>query len=103
MAGQLQNYVDIWQRINSDPFILDVVAHCHIDFEDEPLLSSNSARPQYTFGTSERIIIDNEVEKFLKKSMIEASMNETYQVISPIFTRVKKDGSHSYIQSKEIE
>ena len=45
MAGQLQNYIANWQRITSDPFILDVVAHCHIDFEDEPLLSSNIARP----------------------------------------------------------
>ena len=65
MAGQLQNYIANWQRITSDPFILDVVVRCHIDFEDEPLLCSNIARPQYTFGTSEQIIIDNEIEKFL--------------------------------------
>ena len=41
MAGQLQNYIANWQRLTSDPVILDVVAHCHIEFEDEPLLSSN--------------------------------------------------------------
>ena len=41
--------------------------------------------------------MDNEVEKFLKKGIITASLNETYQVISPIFTRAKKDGSHRII------
>ena len=97
MAGQLQNYIANWQRITSDPVILDVVAHCHIEFEDEPLLSSNIARPQCTFSTSEQIIIDNEIEKFLEKGIIEPSIYETCQVISPIFTRVKKDGSHRVI------
>ena len=75
MAGQLQNYVDSWQRITLDPFILDVVAHCHIDFQDEPSLCSNNSRSQYTFSTSEKIIIDNEVVKFRKKGIIEASMH----------------------------
>ena len=97
MAGQLQNYIANWQRITSDPVILDVVAHCHIEFEDEPLLSSNIARPQCTFSTSEQIIVDNEIEKFLEKGIIEPSIYETCRVISPIFTRVKKDGSHRVI------
>ena len=97
MASQLQNYIANWQRITSEPFILDVVAHCHIDFEDEPLLRSNISRPQCTFSTSEQIIIDNEIQKFLEKGIIEPSIYETCQVISPIFTRVKKDGSHRVI------
>ena len=74
MAGQLQNYIANWQRITSDPFILDVVVHYHIDFEDEPLLRSNIARPQCTFSTSEQIIIDNESGKFLEKGIIESSI-----------------------------
>ena len=97
MAGQLQNYIANWQRITSDPFILDVVAHCYIDFEDEPLPRSNIARPQCTFRTSEQIIIDNEIEKFLEKGIIEPSIYEKSQVISPIFTRGKKDSSHRVI------
>ena len=93
MAGQLQNYIANWQRITSDSFN----AHCQIDFEDEPLLRSNIARPQYTFSKSEKLIIDNEIEKFPKIGIIEPSMYETCQVISPIFTRVKKDGSRRVI------
>ena len=44
MAGQLQNYINNWQRITSDPFINDVLTHCHIDFEVEPLLSAGMCR-----------------------------------------------------------
>ena len=73
-SSQMQNYIVNWKRITSDPFILDVVAHCHIDFEDEPLLRSNIARLQCTFSTSEQIIIDNEIEKVLEKGIIEPSI-----------------------------
>ena len=32
-ACKLQNFIDQWRNVTSDPFIHDAVCHCHIDFE----------------------------------------------------------------------
>ena len=83
-AGGLQDSLHMW----------DAVTHCHIefDFEPEPLFSAT--RPHSSFTEVEQSIIDNEIEKFLQKEIITLSSFEDGQVISPIFTRAKKDGSH---------
>ena len=49
------------------------------------------------FSEIEQTIINNEVEKFLFKGIIRLSSHEGGQVISLIFTRPKKDGSHRVI------
>ena len=87
----------MWEKITSDPFILDAVTHCHIefDFEPEPLFSAT--RPHSSFTEVEQTIIDDEIEKFLQKGIIRLSSFDDGQVISPIFTRPKKDGSHRVI------
>ena len=87
----------MWKTITSDPFILDAIAHCHIEFDWEPGVCTSVSRPSYSFTESEQSIIDNEVEKFLLKGIIRLSSHEDGQVISPIFTRPKKDGSHRVI------
>ena len=96
-AGKLQNFIDEWRNITSDPLIHDVVCHFHIDFEREPLSSTSSPRPQCTFSETEQTIIGSEIEKFLENGIIQFSVNEPDQIISPIFTRLKKDGSHRVI------
>ena len=87
----------MWEKITSDPFILDAVTHCHIkfDFEPEPLFSAT--RPHSSFTEVEQTIIHDEIEKFLQKGIIRLSSFEDGQVISPIFTRPKKDGYHRVI------
>ena len=88
--------VFIWKTITSDPFILDAVTHCHIEFDWEPGICTSVTRPFCSFTEIEQTIIDNEVEKFLLKGIVRLSL-EDGQVISPIFTRPKKDGSHRVI------
>jgi len=56
-----------------------------------------TSRPQCSFSESEQIVIDDELDKFLQKGIIKFSVPEDGQVISPIFTRPKKDGSHRVI------
>ena len=84
----------MWEKITSDPFILDAVTHCHIDFDFEPEPLFSATRPHSSFTEVEQTIIDDEIEKFLQKGIIRLSLFEDGQVISPIFTRPKKDGSH---------
>ena len=76
---------------------MDAVAHCHIEFDTVPGSFVNATRPHSSFTDAEQSIIDNEVEKFLQKGIIRLSSFEEGQVISPIFTRPKKDGSHRVI------
>ena len=76
---------------------MDSVTHCHIEFDWEPGICTSVARHFCSFAEIEQAIIDNEVEKFLLKGIVRLSSLEDGQVISPIFTRPKKDGSHRVI------
>ena len=73
------------------------LTHCHIEFDWEPGICTSVTKPFCSFTEIEQTIIDNEVEKFLLKGIIRLSSHEDGQVISPIFTRPKKDGSHRVI------
>ena len=64
-AGGLRDCLHVWKTITSDPFILDAVTHCHIEFDREPGICTSVARPFCSFTEIEQTIIDNEVEKFL--------------------------------------
>ena len=96
-AGGLQHFLYEWKKITSDPFVLDAVVHCYIVFDWVPEVLSGATRPYHSFTEAEQTIIDNEVEKFLLKGVIRLSLYEDGQVISPIFVRPKKDGSHRVI------
>ena len=87
----------MWEKITSDPFILDAVTHCQIEFNFVPEPHFSATRPHSSFTEIEQAIIDNEIEKLLQKGIIRRSSFEDGQVISPIFTRPKKDGSHRVI------
>ena len=60
----------MWRKITSDPFILDAIAHCHIDFAGNPLAATNTCRPLCIFTDTEQGIIDNEIATFLEKGII---------------------------------
>ena len=96
-AGGLQYCLHEQKKITSDPFILDAVSHCHIEFDWVPEAFSGATRPYHSFTEAEQTIISNEIDKFLLKEIIRISLYEDGQVISPIFIRPKKDGSHRLI------
>ena len=62
-----------------------------------PEAFSGAARPYHSFTEAEQTIIGNEIDEFLLKGIIRLSLYEDGQVISPIFIRPKKDGSHRFI------
>ena len=83
-AGGLRDGIHVWKTITSDPFILDAVTHCHIEFDWKPRICTSITRPFYSFTEIELTIIDNEVKKFLLKGIIRLSSHDDGQVISPI-------------------
>ena len=90
-AGGIKDYVHEWTKV------LDAVTHCHIEFDYEPDPQINSTRPHDSFSSMERQVIDNEIQKFLKKGIIRPTMPTSGDIISPIFVTPKKDGSHRVI------
>lgn len=97
-AGQLQNYLAEWQKITSDPFILQCVTNCQIEFDYilSPSSSMTCLHPEYKFSIQEQHAIDCEIGKFLDKQVVELSESETGQIISPTLPNAEK----SYFQSK---
>ncbi len=96
-AGGLKDCVHAWTEITSDPFVLDTVAHCHLEFDSLPESGISSSRPYFTFNESEQKVIDGEIDKFLQKGIIKPSFSESGEVLSPIFVIPKKDGSSRMI------
>ena len=93
-AGCLTESISNWQMITSDKEILTSVRGATIEFDTQPY---NTKRPQSTFSAKESAIIDSEVAKLLSKNIIETTDHTPYEVVSNIFIRPKKDGSHRQI------
>ena len=91
VAGQLQQNLNQLQQITSDPFILSCVNNCKIEFDYEPSPARNNFTPEYKFSPPEQQTIDNEIDTFLSKSIIERSTSQTGEIISPIFLQPKKE------------
>ena len=96
-AGQLRFFAKEWETITSDPFILDTVSHCHVEFVELPSSALNTVQSEHNFSQTEREVIDGEIAKFLLQGIIIPSIFEHDQVLSPIFVRPKKDGSYRVI------
>ena len=70
-AVGVHDSLHVWKSITSDPFILDAVTHCHVEFEWEPEACASVNRPFYSLTGAEQAIIDNEEEKCLLKGQKE--------------------------------
>ena len=90
-AGRLKNFIDNWQKITTDEFILDIVEHCHLEFIDNIRPSQITIPYQRNFDKTQEETIDKEIENMLALGVIKQVHHELSQYISPIFTVPKKD------------
>ena len=98
-AGRLKHFVKEWEKLTTDPEILDVVEHCHIQFIDNnpPQQNRNEKSFQVKFNKKEEEIIDAEIKQLLEKSVIREVEYQEGQFLSPIFVRPKKNGEYRMI------
>ena len=89
--------MDEWEKLTSDPKILDIVTHCHIEFWEIPRQRRWVERLETRFSDEEARVIDYQIQEFIDKKVIAPSQTEYDQVVSPIFLRPKPDGSHRVI------
>lgn len=86
--------------MTSDRIILDIVEHCHIEFEDDIEIDYDNVSHQSIFN-EKQYIIDTEIENLLKKNaLVEVEVAE--QFLSPIFLRPKKNGEYRMILNLKI-
>ena len=99
VAGRLSQYSNEWKKITSDSEILQMVKGAKIDFmqTEEQEFSNLSCTRLSDFSPQECEIIDSEVQKLISKQVISLCKHADGEVISPIFTRQKKDGTHRMI------
>ena len=94
-AGNTRNCIFEWQKLSSDPEVLDFVQHCHIEFTDSPCKYSTYG--QRHFNSQQQLVIDSEVGKLLQLGVISQSVHEQEECLSPIFVVPKPDGSRRLI------
>ena len=83
-----------WRKITFDNEILSTVMGMKIDFDTTPRqkVSSNCTR-----SATETNIIDAEIKKLSSKRVIEPTAHCCNEIISDVFVREKKDGTHRMI------
>ena len=64
-GGRLARFIPSWKRITSDSWVLDTVAHYHIEFDSIPF--QLKAPNPINFTKKEVELIDLEIEKLLDK------------------------------------
>ena len=69
VAGRLKYFLSVWMDITSDPKILDMVQHCHLEFTENPY--QQYPKPPIKFNSDEAAIIDCEIQQLLEKGVLE--------------------------------
>lgn len=87
-----------WKQITSDVSILNSVRGARIEFHDDSFdCSSLCCRKNHNLGKQEVLAVDEEIQKLLACGVISPCSHVEGEVISPIFTRDKKDGTKRMI------
>ena len=95
VAGRTNQCLPEWMKLTTDPEILDIVKHCHIEFSQDPCLFSFHG--QRNFNSGQQAIVNEEVDKLLDLGVLSPSRHEQGECLSPIFVTPKQDGSYRLI------
>ena len=82
-TGQVKEHFSNWQKITSDPEVLQNIKGAKIPFITEPKMDKIPINPN--FSSDKEKSIDSEIEKLLKKGVIKECEHEEGEYISPIF------------------
>ena len=95
VAGRTNQCLPEWVKLTTDPEILDIVKHCHIEFSQDPCLFSFHG--QRNFNSRQQAIVNEEVDKLLDLGVLSPSRHEQGECLSPIFVTPKRDGSYRLV------
>lgn len=90
-------FISEWEKLTSDDSILDIVKHCHLEFENDCVPSQTSLPHQIKFNNKECLYVKNEIDKLLKMEVIMEIDLENVEFVSTIFLRPKRNGEFRMI------
>ena len=92
----MKSFISEWEKITSDPQILDIVEHCHIEFVGDMCPQQRFSLGRTHFNLKE--IIDYEIyTNLLPNGIIKQIEYDKDVFLSPIFIRPKKNGEFRII------
>ena len=88
-AGNISSAYDVWIQITSDHWVLETVrSGLKLDFTDTPVCKNMA--PSCSFNENEKELIDTELQKLLKKQVIQKLITlQKDAFVSSVFTRPK--------------
>ena len=90
-AGQISKYLSEWEKLTSDPEILQIVAGDIITFDNDP--PEKSVTRKCNVSTETKVSMDEEILSMKSKKIIVGCSHEPGEFLSPIFPVGKPDGS----------
>ena len=95
-GGNISSQILNWKRITKDKVILDIIQHgLKLRIVDKPVTNAPFEHPR---SIDETAIIDGEIQKLLRKQVIDEVANDTNTgYYSNLFTNRKKDGTYRTI------
>jgi hypothetical protein len=100
-AGRISQFYEEWTQLTSDAEILNMVMGANIETDCDtdvlPLFIPNRSTPVQNLNEQEKIFVEKEIGKLLQLDVISTCEHIEGEVISPIFLRPKKDGTHRMI------
>ena len=96
VAGKTKTKIKQWSEITSDKHILECISGCKIDFESIPV--QDRIPSNYNFKNDEIECIDQEIEKFAKKGIIQPCEHEPgeYIYLTSLLDQRKMDLKESF-------
>ena len=95
----MKSYVENWRKITSDERILDIVQHCHIEFDADFNEYDFQGSKGGNFSKTECQVIENEISNLLEMNVISEVQHTAGEIISPIFIVPKKNGDFRMIHN----
>ena len=95
--GCLSQHISAWEEITLDQEVLQTVQRMKLEFQESPL---QVECPGFEIPKNQ-CLIQEEVNKFLKKAIVVECEHEPVDYISPIFLREKTDGTQTLILNLE--
>ena len=96
-AGQIKNFVDEWENITSDRWIIDTVLGAKIEFEDISNLPISMQKHNKQLSSIEEVLFRKEIARLRNRGVIKPIKESEAAFISSIFLREKKDNQYRLI------
>ena len=90
-GGRTKQCIKQWRKITKDPFILQCVQGCKINFSDTP--HQDRMPHQIRFNNRELLALKNMLEQYVEDGVIEPCNLETGDYVNTVFLREKSEST----------